>query len=164
MTNVRSSNMPHADTALLTVPQKTPHYNTTDEGVFLMQQATDAKTAMQRTVADMQATAKEVINVRWWTRQYPWYAVGAAVVVGFVAATQVLAPAYHPAPPVPLAQRQEAVRPSWMASLFEMVSSTLVSTIIEAVRTRGQQSGRAHAGSSSSWASRHPRAPDPTLQ
>jgi len=38
--------------------------------VFLTQQATDAKTAMQRTLADMQTTVKEAADVRWWTQQY----------------------------------------------------------------------------------------------
>ena len=85
--------MQHSDTALLTGPQKKQHYNTDDERVFLAQQAADAKTAMQHTVADMQVTAKEVANISWWTQQYPWYAVGAAAVLGFVAATSVLAPA-----------------------------------------------------------------------
>jgi len=150
MTNVRASNTPHSDTALLTVPQKTRHYNTTDEGVFLTQQAADAKTAMQRTVADIKATAREVANVRWWTQQYPWYAVGAAAVVGFIAATQVLAPADRHAPPALLVQRPAAVRPSWISSLLEMVSSTLVSTIMEALRTHGQQSGRAQTRANSS--------------
>ena len=60
MTNASSSNMRHSDTALLTEPQKKRHYDTDDERVFLAQQAADAKTAMQHTVADMQATAKEV--------------------------------------------------------------------------------------------------------
>ena len=103
MTNASSSNMRHSDTALLTEPQKKRHYNTDDERVFLTQQAADAKTAIQHTVADMQATAKEVANVSWWTQQYPWYAVGAATVLGFIATTSVLAPADHrtrPAPPV----------------------------------------------------------------
>jgi len=40
---------------------------------------------MQHPVADMQATAKEVANIRWWTQHYPWYAVGAVTVLGFVA-------------------------------------------------------------------------------
>jgi len=88
--------------------------------VFLTQQATDAKTAMQRTLADMQATVKEAADVRWWTQQYPWYAVGAAAVLGFVTATRALAPADHRAPPAPPTQGQSAGRPSWMSSLFEL--------------------------------------------
>ena len=80
---------------MLTEPQKKRQYDTNDERVFLAQQAADAKTAMQHTVTDMQATAKEVANISWWTQQYPWYAVGAATVLGFVAATSVLAPADH---------------------------------------------------------------------
>ncbi len=111
--------------------------------MFLRQQATDAKTAMRRTVADIKATAQEAADVRWWTQQYPWYAVGTAVVVGFVAATQLLAPADHHAQPVPPAQSQTAARPSLMSSLFEMVRSILLGTIIEALRSSREPSGRA---------------------
>ena len=130
---------------MLTGPQKTRHYNTTDEGVFLTQQATDAKTAMQRTVADMQATVKEAADVRWWTQQYPWYAVGAAAVVGFVAATQVLAPSDHHAQPAPPAQGQTAGQPSLMSSLFALLRSTLMGAIMEAIRTSRQPSEHAPA-------------------
>ena len=144
MTNASSSNRTPSDTALLTEPQKKQHYNINDERVFLAQQAADAKAAMQHTVADMQATAKEAANIRWWTQQYPWYAVGAATVLGFVAATYVLAPADHrPQPAPPPATGQAAARPSWTTSLFEMVRSTLMGIIVDALHTQGQQSSRA---------------------
>ena len=135
--------MQHSDTALLTEPQKKRHYNTDDERVFLVQQATDAKTAMQHIVADMQATAKEVANVKWWTQQYPWYAVGAATVLGFIATTSVLAPTDHQPRPAPPAASQAAARPSWTSSLFETVRSILMSIIVDALHTKGQQSGQA---------------------
>ena len=128
---------------MLTGPQKKQHYNTDDERVFLAQQAADAKTAMQHTVADIQATAKEVANVRWWTQQYPWYAVGAATVLGFIAATSVLPPADHRTQPAPPAASQAAARPSWTASLFEAVRSILMSIIVEALHTKGQQASQA---------------------
>src|SRR5262245_10440389 len=117
MTNANSSNMRHSDTALLTEPQKKRHYDTDDERVFLAQQAADAKTAVQRTMADMQATAKEAANISWWTQQYPWYAVGAATVLGFVAATSVWAPADHQSPSAPPATSQATARASWTAPL-----------------------------------------------
>ena len=128
---------------MLTGSQKKRHYNRDDERVFLAQQAADAKTAIQHTVADMQATAKEAANIRWWTQQYPWYAVGAATVLGFVAATSVLAPADHRPQPAPPATTQAATRPSWTASLFEMVRSTLMSIIVDALHPQGQQASRA---------------------
>jgi ElaB/YqjD/DUF883 family membrane-anchored ribosome-binding protein len=142
MTNASSSNMQHSDTALLTEPQKKRHYDTNDERVFLAQQAADAKTAMQHTVADMQATAKEVANIRWWTQQYPWYAVGTAAVLGFVAATSVLAPADNRSRPAPPAASQAAARPSWTASLFEMIRSMLMGIIADALHTKGRQASR----------------------
>ena len=149
MTNASSSNVQHSDTALLTEPQKKPHYNTNDERVFLAQQAADAKTAMQHTVVDMQATAKEVANISWWTQQYPWYAVGAATALGFLAATSVLAPADHRPRPAPPAASQAAARPSWTTSLFEIVRSMLMSIIVDALHTKGQQSGQTQADANS---------------
>lgn len=130
---------------MLTEPQKKRHYDTDDERVFLAQQAADAKTALQRTMADMQATAKEAANISWWTQQYPWYAVGAATMLGFVAATSVLAPADHrPRPAQPSTSRASA-RPSWTAALFDMVRGIVMSTLIDALNPKGQQSGQAQA-------------------
>ena len=125
-----------------TVPQKTRQYNTTDEGLFLTQQAADAKAAVQRTLADMKVTAQEVADVRWWTQQYPWYAVGTAAVVGFIAATRALTPPDHHTETAPPAQAQTAASPSLMSSLVEMLRSALVSTIIGALRSSSQPAGR----------------------
>ena len=130
---------------MLTEPQKKRHYDTNNERMFLAQQAADAKTAIQHTMTDMQATAKEVANVSWWTQQYPWYAVGAATVLGFIAATSVLAPADHRSRPAPPVASQAAARPSWTASLFETVRSMLMGIIVDALHTKGQQSGQAQA-------------------
>jgi len=134
--------MQHSDTALLTEPQKKRHYNTSDERIFLAQQAADAKTAIQHTVADMQATAKEAANVSRWTQQYPWYAVGAATVLGFVTATYVLAPADHRPRPAPPTASQEAARSSWTASLFGIVRSILMDIIADALHPKSQQASR----------------------
>ena len=130
---------------MLTEPQKKQHYDTNDERVFLAQQVADAKTAIQHTAADMQATAKEVANVRWWTQQYPWYAVGAATVLGFIAATSVLAPTDHQPRPAPPVTSQAVARPSWTASLFETMRSMLMGIIVDALHTKSQQSGQAQA-------------------
>jgi len=93
---------------------------------------------MQRTVDDMKVTVQQAADVRWWTQHYPWYAVGAAAVLGFVAATRVLTPPSHPTPPAQPANGRTAAPPSWTASLFEMVRSTLMSTIIGALHASGQ--------------------------
>jgi len=143
MTNVSSSNRTHADTALLTKPQKKRHYNTDDERVFLAQQSADAKTAIQHTVADMQVAVKQVANIRWWTQHYPWYAVGTATVLGFVTATALLAPADHHPQPAPPTAGHAAARPSWTASLFEMVRSVLMGIVVDALHPKAQQSSRA---------------------
>ena len=124
--------------------QKTRPYNTKNEGIFLQQQAADAKVAMQRTVAEMKVTAKEAADVHWWTQHYPWYAVGAAAVVGFVTATSVL-PSSHRR-----IQRQDATvqasvarSPSFFSPLFvsllDMAKSAVMSAIIGAIHTTDQQ-------------------------
>jgi len=135
---------------LLTGPQKTQHYNTNNERVFLAQQAADAKTAMQRTVVDIQAAAKEAANVSWWTQQYPWYAVGAVAVLGFVAATSVRPPADQRPQPEPAAGSQAAARPSWMAALFEMGRSVVMGIVTDALNPSGQRSGEAQADTNAS--------------
>ena len=144
MTNANSSNMTPSDTALLTGSEQKQHYNTNDERVFLAEQAADARIAIQHTVADIQVTARDVANIRWWTQQYPWYVVGAATVLGFVVATSALAPPKHHAQPDPPVARPVA-HPSWMASLFEMVRSLLTSIILDALHPPAQQSGRTQA-------------------
>jgi ElaB/YqjD/DUF883 family membrane-anchored ribosome-binding protein len=143
MTNASSSNRQHSDTALLTEPQKQRHYDTNDERVFLAQQAADAKTAMQHTMADIQATAKEAADISWWTQQYPWYAVGAATVLGFVATTYAVAPANHRTQSAPPATSQAAARPSWTAPLFGMARSILMGIITDALHTKGQEAEQA---------------------
>ena len=148
MTNARSSNRPYSDTALLTGLQKKRDANTNDAGAFLAQQAADAKTAIQHTVTDIQATAREVANVSWWTRQYPWYAVGTAAVLGFVATTSVLAPSDHRTPAAPPAAPKAAARPSWRASLFGVGRDMLMGVIMDALNAKGQPSGQAQVDAS----------------
>ena len=134
---------------MLTEPQKKRHYNTDDEHVFLAQQAADAKIAIRRTVADMQESAKEIVNVTWWTQHYPWYAVGAAAVLGFVAASTAVAPADHQSPPAPpAAASQAAARPSWKASLFETLRSALMGIIVDALHPKDQRASQARADAS----------------
>ena len=128
-----------------TEPHKQRHYDTKDERAFLAQQAADAKTALQYTIAEMQTAAKEVANVPWWTQHYPWYAVGAAAVLGCVATAYALAPPDHHTRPAPPVASQVAARPSWKASLFELVRSTLMSVVMGALHPSDQQSEQTQA-------------------
>ncbi|MEX0714678.1 MAG: hypothetical protein WD278_20235 [Pirellulales bacterium] len=61
------------------------------ESEYLAQQAADAKAAMSRTIEELSQSLKDSADPRYWTRQHPWAAVGAALAGGFVAAT-VLVP------------------------------------------------------------------------
>jgi len=111
--------------------------------MFLRQQAADAKTAMQRTVADIGSTAKAAADVRWWTQQYPWYAVGAAAVVGLVTAAHVFAPAgrrAHAAPPAP---EPAAGPPSWLSSLVMLGGRTMLDALVDTLRAKKQPAARA---------------------
>jgi ElaB/YqjD/DUF883 family membrane-anchored ribosome-binding protein len=148
MTNASSSNRPHSDTALLTGLQKKRDSNTNTTRAFLAQQAADAKTAIQHTVTDIQATTKEVADVRWWTQQYPWYAVGTAAVLGFVATTAVLVPSDHRTPSAPPATPRAAARPSWRASLYGIARDMLMGVILDALHAKGQPSGQTQVDAS----------------
>jgi hypothetical protein len=92
-------------------------YKVEDEAAFLQQQAADAKVAMQRTLAEMQETAKSAADIGAWTRKYPWYAVGAAAAAGFITATTVLSP--------PQRQRHGAHTETTSASGSSLLSSAL---------------------------------------
>jgi hypothetical protein len=78
-------------------------------------------------------------------QHYPWYAVGAAAVLGFVTATSVWAPADHRPQPAPPAASQATARPSWTASLFETVHRMLISIMADALHTKSQPSSRAQS-------------------
>lgn len=124
--------------------QKTRKYNTKNEGLFLQQQAADAKIAMQRTVAEMKVTAKEAADVRWWTQHYPWYAVGAAAVVGFVTAISVLPSSHRRIQRQAAAVQASGARTSsflspLFVSLLEVAKSAVMSAIIGAIHTTDQQ-------------------------
>lgn len=132
------------------MPPPTRHYDTDHASVFLAQQAADAKTAMQRTLAEMKTTAQEAADVRWWTQQYPWYGVGAAALLGFLAVTKVLPGGDHGTPPAAPVQSQPVAQSSWLAPLFDLIRSTLMSAIIGAIHTSDQQpAARPHDGASS---------------
>ena len=55
-----------------------------NERRFLADQAADAKTAMARTLHDMDDTLQRVADVRSYAKQHPWLVVGCAATAGFV--------------------------------------------------------------------------------
>jgi hypothetical protein len=108
----------------------------------LQQQAADAKVAIQQTWVEMQETAKAAADVRRWTQQYPWIAVGAATVVGFVAASALTGDGGTP-PQADVAPQRQAARPSLLASflspLFPMLRNALVSAVVSGVMDKAQE-------------------------
>lgn len=142
MTNANANNRPPTATAWLSEPPPR-QYNTEDERAFLAQQAADAHTAMQHTLADIQATAVEVANVRWWTQHYPWYAVGTAAVLGYVVTAAVVAPSAPQPQPAQPSARQAAARPSWTTALFAMARETLLGVLREALHPNGASTRQA---------------------
>jgi hypothetical protein len=93
---------------------------------------------MRHTVTDLQATVHEVVNLRWWTQQYPWYAVGTAAVLGFLVATYGRAASSPQTQAAPPEQGQVAASTSRMASLCAIVCRVLVSAILDALRTQSK--------------------------
>jgi hypothetical protein len=117
-------------------------YNARDEATFLQQQAADARVAIQQTLAEMQETVKVAADVRRWTQQYPWIAVGAASVLGFVAASALArngaAPSQAQAPQQPQAARPSLLT-SFLSPLFPMLRNALVSTVVSGVMDKAQE-------------------------
>jgi hypothetical protein len=113
------------------VPQ-TRTYDAKDEATFLQQQAADARVAIQQTLAEMQETAKAAVDVRWWTQQYPWIAVGAATVLGFVAASVITKDGAMPTA-AEATQHRPAPKPSLLASLLSPLFTTLRGALVSAV-------------------------------
>jgi hypothetical protein len=133
-----ASNRPVAAPAQLPGRRPQRPYNTADVHTFLTQQAADAQTAIHQTLTEMQATAREVANVRWWTQHYPWSAVGAAAVLGYVVTTAVLAPPAPEAPPT----HQAAARPAWTAPLFALVRTLVLGILRDALHPQAPSAGQ----------------------
>ena len=60
------------------------------ESEFLTQQAEQAKAAIAKVISDVKAGLGQGVDVKEWTRRYPWIAVGGAAVAGVVAATMAV--------------------------------------------------------------------------
>ena len=117
-------------------------YNTQDEATFLQQQAADAKVAIQQTLVEMQETAKAAADVRLWTQQYPWIAVSAAAVLGFVAASALTRDGVTHSQAATAPQPQ-AAKPSLLMSflspLFPMLRNAVVSAVVSGVMDKAQE-------------------------
>src|SRR5688572_1925296 len=59
------------------------------EAEFLAKQAEDATAAMTAVVHGIADSLKDAANPAGWTRQHPWPSLGAAAVLGFVAASAI---------------------------------------------------------------------------
>lgn len=138
MPSASSDNGPHsAEMSLIT--QQMQRYDGRDEARFLQQQADDARLAIKQTLARMRKTSQDAADVRWWTQRYPWYAVGGAGLLGFVAATYLSAAAHGPEQSsrqtVAEAWSQSSVFEGIFSSLVPLVRSVLMSAIVGALQT-----------------------------
>ena len=136
-----ASNRPSAAPGQLTGPRQQRDDHTADAHTFLTQQAADAQTAIHQTLTEMQATAREAANVRWWTQHYPWSAVGAAAVLGYVVTTAVQAPP-RPRRPIRPPARPAAARPAWTASLFALVRTLVMGILRDALHPQTPSAGQ----------------------
>ena len=131
----RSLTVTEALPLLRTAP---PSYNS--EAAFLAQQAVDAKIAIRQTLEEMQKTAKEAADIRWWTQHYPWPAVGAAALLGFIAVP--LLTMESSTQPQTAATRDGRATPSLMSSLFDLVKGTLIASVTAALKDKKDQAER----------------------
>jgi hypothetical protein len=126
---------------------------TLSESAYLAHQANDAAAAIGAALDDLKKSLAKGVNPVGWAKQYPWIAVGAGAVAGFVA-TSLLVPskeeqalsklakierALNPPPPPPPPQQQqpmangEASYKSGQSSLVRTVLGEVVSAIKPAV-------------------------------
>jgi hypothetical protein len=109
-----------------------------NEAEFLAQQAATAKIAIRQTLAEMQKTAKEATDLRWWTRHYPWAAVGTATLLGFFVAP--ILTKESPTPPQTTATRNDqAAVPSLLSSVVDLVRGVIITAVTNAIKKTGDQ-------------------------
>jgi hypothetical protein len=107
------------------------------EAAFLAQQAAAAKTAIGQTLEEMQKTAKEAADIRWWTQHYPWAAVGTAALLGFFSIP--ILTRESSTPPQAATRDGQAAVPSLMASLFDLVKGALIASVTAALKDKKEQ-------------------------
>jgi len=59
------------------------------EAAYVTEQAEQAKAAIASVLGDMKGAIAQSVNLKEWTRQYPWITTASAAVAGFVAAMAV---------------------------------------------------------------------------
>jgi hypothetical protein len=59
------------------------------EAAYVAEQADQAKAAIASVLGDMKGAIAQSVNLKEWTRQYPWIMTASAAVVGFAAAMAV---------------------------------------------------------------------------
>ena len=60
------------------------------EADYIARQTAEARAAISNTINAISTDMKDTVDIRLWTKQYPWLAVGAAVCAGFAAACAVV--------------------------------------------------------------------------
>lgn len=83
---------------------------TLSESAYLAHQANEAKAAIGAALDDLKKSLANGVNPVGWARQYPWIAVGAGAVAGFVA-TSLLVPSKEEQALAKLAKIERALNP-----------------------------------------------------
>jgi hypothetical protein len=108
-----------------------------DEAAFLAQQAATAKIAIKQTLAEMQETAREAADLRWWTRHYPWAAVATATLLGFFVAP--LLTMERSTPPPPTTSNDQSAAPSLLSSLLGLGKEVIGAALVSALKSTKEQ-------------------------
>jgi hypothetical protein len=109
-----------------------------NEAAFLAQQAAAAKIAIGQTLMEMQKTAKEAADLRWWTKHYPWAAVGTAALLGFFT-VPILTMESHTPPQTAATRNGQAATPSLLSSLVDLVRGMIVTAVVNALKNKKDQ-------------------------
>jgi hypothetical protein len=109
-----------------------------NEAAFLAQQAAAAKIAVKQTLVEIQETAKEAADLRWWTRHYPWAAVGTATLLGFFVAP--ILTRESPTPSQTTATRKDqATVPSLLSSVVDLARGVIITAVTTAIKNTRDQ-------------------------
>jgi hypothetical protein len=105
------------------------------EDAFLGDEARLAQAAILRTIEDLKHDLAYAADLKYWTENHPWAALGIASAAGFLAAAAIV-PSHsghaHPASPEPIRAAEPAPRPAGSNLAWLMVPLVdLVKTSVE---------------------------------
>jgi len=99
-----------------------PKDKSLSEAMYLKEQSANAKAAIKNALTDFGKGLGHGVDPRAWTQEYPWMSVGAAAILGFVAASAVI-PSKEEQALKRLARIEKALHPEKQEAKHERVET-----------------------------------------